>query len=117
VQSQGHNLVGINHCTGAPGAGDLIGDSGNPINPLLGSLADNGGDTLTHALLAGSPAINAGDNSGCPLTDQRGYNRDASCDIGAYEFGATAFLLQGEVAFASLDFTVSLADIVQYWLE
>jgi len=34
---------------------------GGIIDPLLGSLADNGGPTLTHALLAGSPAINAGD--------------------------------------------------------
>jgi CSLREA domain-containing protein len=117
VQSQGHNLVGINHCTGAPGAGDLIGDSSHPINPLLGSLADNGGDTLTHALLAGSPALDAGDNAGCPVTDQRGYLRDANCDIGAYEFGAMAFLLQEDAAFASLDFPVSLAGIAQYWLE
>ena len=55
-------------------------------NALLGPLADNGGPTLTHALLAGSPAINAGRIANCPTTDQRGENHDANCDIGAYEF-------------------------------
>jgi RHS repeat-associated protein len=40
-------------------------------------------------LLTGSPAINAGTNTGCPPTDQRGYNRDAACDMGAYEHGAS----------------------------
>ena len=53
----------------------------------LGPLADNGGPTLTHALLAGSPAIEAADNAVCPATDQRGVARPqgATCDIGAYE--------------------------------
>ena len=62
-------------------------------NPLLGLLADNGGLTLTHALLAGSPAIDTGnsDLAICPTTDQRGYTRPigAGCDIGAYEYGYT----------------------------
>jgi len=61
---------------------------------LLGPLQDNGGDTLTHALLPSSPAIDAGDADNCPATDQRGIPRPqgAGCDIGAYEFGATADL-------------------------
>ncbi|HEY9741316.1 MAG TPA: choice-of-anchor Q domain-containing protein, partial [Coleofasciculaceae cyanobacterium] len=58
-------------------------------NPLLGSLANNGGSgsTQTLALLAGSPAINAGNNSVCPKTDQRGVARPQGgvCDIGAFE--------------------------------
>ena len=59
------------------------------IDPVLGALADNGGPTLTHGLLPGSPAINAGDDADCPATDQRGAARPtAACDIGAYEFGA-----------------------------
>ena len=42
--------------------GDQLGTSGSPINPLLGPLQNNGGNTATAALLAGSPAIDAGDN-------------------------------------------------------
>jgi len=63
---------------------------------LLGPLADNGGPTQTHALLAGSNAIDGGDpfqgcvdNNSVPLaTDQRGFPRvvGASCDIGAFEY-------------------------------
>lgn len=54
-------------------------------DPVLAPLADNGGPSLTHALLAGSPAINSATN--CSVTvDQRYAPRDASCDIGAYEF-------------------------------
>ena len=58
------------------------------VNPKLGALANNGGSTQTMALLAGSPAINAGINAGCPATDQRGVTRPQGsvCDIGAFEF-------------------------------
>jgi CSLREA domain-containing protein len=56
-------------------------------NPLLAALGDNGGPTNTMALTAGSPAIDAGTNTGCPATDQRGVARPqgTACDIGAYE--------------------------------
>ena len=62
-------------------------------NPLLGFLADNGGPTLTHALLPGSPAIDAIPVESCTLpTDQRWAPRpvvqtsaDTPCDIGAFE--------------------------------
>jgi hypothetical protein len=89
VSSQGHNLIG----DGSGGYGfvgsDQVGDPSNPINPLLGPLQDNGGPTETHALFPGSPAIDAGDNSGAPDTDQRGFDRivNGIIDIGAYEFG------------------------------
>ena len=61
--------------------------------PLLGSLANNGGATRTQALLAGSPAIDHGGTAatGCPATDQRGVTRpdetadNGACDIGSYE--------------------------------
>ncbi|HXQ69000.1 MAG TPA: choice-of-anchor Q domain-containing protein, partial [Pyrinomonadaceae bacterium] len=46
--------------------GNLVGTTGSPIDPLLGPLGNNGGATLTHALLAGSPAIEAGSNANLP---------------------------------------------------
>jgi hypothetical protein len=58
------------------------------INPMLGPLVNNGGPTLTMALLPGSPAIDAGGAIGAPATDQRGVLRPqgAGMDIGAFEF-------------------------------
>jgi hypothetical protein len=89
-QDRFHNLSeGVtddaNACGLTNGANaNLIGS-----DPNLGPLADNGGATQTHALLSGSPAIDAGDNSTCPATDQRGVARPqgSACDIGAYELG------------------------------
>jgi hypothetical protein len=53
--------------------------------PQLAPLADNGGPTMTHAIAAGSPAIDAGASCSTNV-DQRYVPRDAQCDIGAYEF-------------------------------
>ena len=55
--------------------------------PLLGPLADNGGETDTMALLAGSPALEAGVGCPPPLIDQRGVGRPqvGACDSGAFE--------------------------------
>jgi hypothetical protein len=53
---------------------------------LLGLLADIGGPMLTRALMAGSPAIDAGDNALCPATGQQGVARDAACDVGAFDY-------------------------------
>ncbi len=63
-------------------------------DPLLGPLQNNGGPTETHALMSGSPAIDAGDNAACPATDQRGYGRPfgLTCDPGAYEYGFLIYL-------------------------
>jgi CSLREA domain-containing protein len=85
----GHNLDSDNTCGLDPSNGSLPG-----TDPLLGPLRDNSGPTLTHALLSGSPAIDAGDDAICPSIDQRGIprprdgNRDgeAMCDIGSYEY-------------------------------
>ncbi len=67
-----------------PSGGDSFTD------PKLGPLADNGGPTLTMALLPGSPAIDAGDSFLAPATDQRGYPRcvGLATDIGAFEYAA-----------------------------
>ena len=61
-------------------------------DPVLGPLEDNGGPTLTHALLPGSPALGAADEALCVATDQRGVSRPQGdgCDIGAFESGLTA---------------------------
>ena len=81
--SQGYNLSSDATCS-FTNTGD--GDQQN-TDPLLGALANNGGYSQTHALLSGSPAINAGTNTDCPSKDQRGIKRPqgAVCDIGAYE--------------------------------
>ncbi|MGA2489245.1 MAG: choice-of-anchor Q domain-containing protein, partial [Anaerolineales bacterium] len=76
------NLVGDGTCSAS-----LSGD------PKLAALVNNGGQTLTMALLSGSPAIDAGDDATCAAApvnnlDQRGLPRSvgAHCDIGAYEW-------------------------------
>lgn len=76
-----HNIVQDDSCN--PTASDIITGSAG-----LGVLTDNGGPTLTHALLAGSPAIDTADDAACSATDQRGITRPqgAHCDIGSYEF-------------------------------
>ena len=87
VTSLGHNLIGYaGGCDYTSAAGDLVGGSGNPIDPRLGPLQDNGGITKTHALLSG-PAIDGGDDTASPATDQRGVLRPqgAASDIGAFE--------------------------------
>ncbi len=86
--SAGYNLVtNDGTCTGLTGGTDINGRSAR-----LGPLQNNGGPTPTHALLRGSPAINAGDpatpgSTHCATTDQRGRDRipRQPCDIGAFE--------------------------------
>lgn len=89
ITSLGNNLVGSNDCNMIPADGDIVGAQEDPVDPLLDDLAENGGPTMTQALLQGSPAIDAGDPGDCPSTDQRGYFRFGVCDIGAFEFGGT----------------------------
>jgi hypothetical protein len=98
--SGGYNLIGqSNGSTGWGALGDQVGTSMSPINPMLGSLKDNGGPTFTMAPLPpNSPVIDQGQSSGL-TTDQRGAPRpfdfpsipnapggDGS-DIGAFELG------------------------------
>ncbi len=92
IISGGNNLIG--NSDGAPDfvnlfKGDLVGTAKKPIDPQLGGLKDNGGNTFTHALLPESIAINTGSNPEKLTTDQRGegFKRvlfDAP-DIGAFE--------------------------------
>lgn len=90
LSGNAYNLIGtLTGATGTIGTGtDLI----RPV-PGLGPLADNGGPTLTHALLPGSPAYNAGDPlfEPPPVTDQRGLPRDDArrIDIGPFELADT----------------------------
>ena len=109
--SQGNNVDDGNSC-----AFTQASDRQN-TNPLLGSLADNGGPTQTHALPKGSPAVDAGDNAACPATDQRGEARpfdgnddgSAVCDAGAFELrGPPPTAVTGAAsAVTSSDATVS----------
>lgn len=57
------------------------------IDPRLGPLASNGGLTATHALLAGSPALDTASAAFCPGKDQRGVTRPqgTGCDVGSFE--------------------------------
>jgi hypothetical protein len=77
LTQEGVNLSDDDSCGGP--ADIMIAD------PKLGPLADNGGPTMTHALVVGSPVINAGTSCTVPV-DQRYAQRDAQCDLGAYEF-------------------------------
>jgi hypothetical protein len=80
----GHNLSSDSTCA-FTNVGSL-----NNTDPVLGPLADNGGPTLTMALLPGSPAIDSGDTAAAPPTDQRGFlcPAGAAADIGAFEYGS-----------------------------
>lgn len=89
--SLGYNIDTDASCN-LTGTGDWQGVSTAALN--LGTLQNNGGPTLTHAIQPGSLAINGVVNNSCPEIDQRGYYRShsshytgpyAACDIGAYE--------------------------------
>ncbi len=90
VTSLGGNLIG--DPTGSAGwlSSDLVGTAEEPVDPLLGTLLKNDpGDTLTMALLSGSPAIDAVACVGSVTTDQRGVLRPNGllCDVGSFEKG------------------------------
>ncbi|MBL8384781.1 MAG: SBBP repeat-containing protein, partial [Burkholderiales bacterium] len=76
---------------GLGAVGDSSGTAGTPLDPHLGALQDNGGTVRTHALLAGSPGINAGTAAGAPATDARGVARLGAADIGAHESTLVAY--------------------------
>ncbi len=96
LRSDGFNLIGKVDGSSGWGANDLIGSTALPLDPMLAPLQDNGGPTLSMALLPGSPAVDAGFSGGIAL-DQRGHRRPVEdwtvpnapgsdgSDIGAYE--------------------------------
>jgi hypothetical protein len=105
VFANNHNLFGVDGNAGvggfSPGATDIVPPAGVLLPDILNpTLAHHGGPTQTHALVPGSPALDAAgpvclDANGSPLlTDQRGKPRlvdgngdgTAACDIGAFEF-------------------------------
>lgn len=126
VTNSGFNLfrAGANAFSGfAPSATDISVSLSEPgaLRQVLLPLADNGGPTLTHALPAGSPAINTADSTLCaaePINNlgQRGEPRDANCDIGAFELTPTPNLaistslvsiIEGNDGTSLFSFTVS----------
>ncbi|MDJ0497072.1 MAG: right-handed parallel beta-helix repeat-containing protein, partial [Acidimicrobiia bacterium] len=82
ITSGGSNVISDGSCNPNGTSDQSFADA------LLGPLGDNTGPTWTHALLAGSPAIDAADAGACPATDQRGVARPqgAGCDVGSYEY-------------------------------
>ncbi|MGP0066722.1 MAG: right-handed parallel beta-helix repeat-containing protein [Isosphaeraceae bacterium] len=96
LTSKGNDLIGKTDGSSGWVSSDLTGSIASPLNPRLGTLTNNGGPTQTMALLAGSPAIDAGANSlageTVPTSDERGalrgpsgINAGTKVDIGAYE--------------------------------
>jgi LPXTG-site transpeptidase (sortase) family protein len=122
INSGNYNLIGDNtFCSFTTQPNDQVGTWSDPLDPLLAPLADNGGETQTHALLTGSPAIDHipfGENAcGITLTsDQRGEGRPypvgGACDIGAYELVlAPEMDVQGNsTSIADEDSTPSVVD-------
>ena len=97
ISSAGYNIIGYIVDSNCIVTGDTTGNK-TGMDPLLGPLQDNGGRTHTQEIIAGSPAINAGNPVGCKdqlgdllSTDQRGLPRFGRCDIGAYELQPLRF--------------------------
>ncbi len=111
LQLGGSNCAGV-----SSGTTSLADDASCPgttvtATPMIGALAANGGPTLTHALLAGSPALDTADNTTCAAApvngvDQRGITRPQfgatanNCDVGAYEAVTATLSFAGNVSAA-----------------
>jgi hypothetical protein len=100
--------LGAAFAINAAGANSLITSSDavitfdNPpltVDPVLLALANNGGPTQTHALIASSPAVATGNNAAVLTTDQRGpgfpRSIDGLTDIGAFELGNDRIFANG----------------------
>jgi hypothetical protein len=123
ITSDGHNTDSDDTCSL-----DATGDIPS-VAPMIAPLASGLGPTQTHALLAGSPAIDTADGAACPATDQRGVDRPldgddnmtATCDIGAYEIGPLDSDSDGctdereAQTLANSEFTGGLRDYEHFW--
>jgi hypothetical protein len=108
LTSSGYNLIGNTQGGSGFVATDLLN-----VDAHLGPLQDNGGPTQTMALLAGSPALNAGDPAQLGVADQRGVVRRGGVNIGAYQASASAFVLTAPdtiMAGVPFDVTVTAVD-------
>jgi hypothetical protein len=135
--SRGGNFIGNGDFSSGWGDSDRVGTTDAPLDPLLGPLQDNGGPTLTHAPLPGSPILLDGEGDDSP--DQRGslrltnapgavaYNPATALRIDAPSivapgqpfqltvtaidpWGNTASTYQGTVHFSSTDLDAQLPD-------
>jgi hypothetical protein len=132
VNSLGHNLVGKTDDSTGWVLSDLTGTYAAPLDPKLGPLQDNGGPRVgstlalndphvdpplvarTHEVLWDSPAMQAGDSTRSPVTDERGVARDtAQPNIGAYEASMAGFRVTAPATTspgAAFDLTVTAID-------
>ena len=75
-------------------------------NPYLGPIANNGGPTLTAAIIdTSSAAINSGNDAVCLATDQRHVARSGQCDIGAFEFESASLTVARQTGQIVLSWT------------
>jgi hypothetical protein len=117
--SLGNNLIGNNSgCSYSSGNGDRVGTFSSPKDPLLGALQDNGGPTLTHEILTGSEAIDTGNDSAAPATDQRGTSRPqgSASDIGAFEL-VTGTSVPGVTGWGLLAIAIVMAAFSARWFR
>ena len=108
IIGNGENVSGFTDGTN----NDQVGTQAQPINPLLDTLKDNGGATKTHALLDGSPAINAGDNSKiasdtADLDGDSNTNEDIPFEQRGEDFSR---VVDGNVDIGAVEFVDSLTD-------
>jgi hypothetical protein len=107
LRSGSNTFTSLGYNISSDDGGGVLSGPGDQINtnPLLGPLQDNGGPTFTHALLPGSPAIDAGDPNYTPppSTDQRGYPRlyNGRIDIGSVELQPTPITISGTISYCS----------------
>ena len=108
ITSNGHNVFGQLAVAGAE-PGDVLGASSGALFPT-GALADNGGPTADRCAARRPEQSGAehGRSGGCAATDQRGFLRDATPDIGSFELEACRLAM--ELVVTTLDDVVDATD-------